>query len=406
MMFDKNHTPRRFALKARYVFPVAETPVADGCVVVDDDRIAFVGETDSSQCSDVDIVYDLGNVAILPGLVNAHAHLVFSDLAAPLGKRGIGFVNWIRLIFDHRRRSPLPAKEAIAAGLRESLRHGVTAIGDIVQPDRPPVDSPLAVTDFLELMAPTAEGVAGAMELARRHTGGFSPHAPYTVHPELLSAVVVLSAAERVPVAMHLAESAEEMEFLREGRGPFRDLLESFGIEDGTLTDHYSRPMDYLRQLAEAHRSLVIHGNYLDDEEIVFLGKNALRMSVVYCPRSHDWFAHAEYPLRKMLSAGATVALGTDGRCSTPDLSLLEEMRFAARCHTDVGMDEILRMGTLGGASALGGESEIGSLTPGKLADLAIVALPDREADDPHELIFDSSEPVVGCYCRGIAQTQ
>lgn len=235
---------------------------------------------------------------------------------------------------------------------------------------------------------------------------GFSPHAPYTVHPELLAAIVELSAAERVPVAMHLAESAEEMEFLHNGRGPFRDLLESAGIEGGTLTDHYSRPMDYLRRLAVAHRSLIIHGNYLDDEEIAFLGENASRMSVAYCPRSHDWFAHAEYPLRKMLDAGATVALGTDGRCSTPDLSLLEEMRFAARHHPDVGMDDILRMGTLGGARALGRDGKIGSLTPGKLADLAIIALPGRETDDPHELIFDSSEPVVGCYCRGIAQTQ
>ena len=106
--------------------------------------------------------------------------------------------------------------------------------------------------------------------------------------------------------------------------------------------------------LASAHRALVIHGNYLDDEEIAFLAANAARMTVVYCPRTHDWFAHGAYPLEKMLAAGVTVALGTDGRGSSPDLSLLAEMRFAARRHPAVGLDRILQMGTILGAQGLG----------------------------------------------------
>ena len=143
----------------------------------------------------------------------------------------------------------------------------------------------------------------------------------------------------------------------------------------------------------------MIHGNYLDDEEIAFLGANRRQMAVVYCPRTHDWFAHDAYPLEKMLAAGVTVALGTDGRGSSPDLNLLGEMRFAAQRHPAVGMDEILRMGTIYGARALGQEVIVGSLTPGKRADLTVVALPDRDAADPHELLFDSEEPVAACYC-------
>ena len=112
--------------------------------------------------------------------------------------------------------------------------------------------------------------------------------------------------------------------------------------------------MDYLRLLASAHRALVIHGNYLDDEEIAFLGANAARMTVVYCPRTHDWFAHSPYPLEKMLAAGVAVALGTDGRGSSPDLSLLAEMRFAAQRHPAVRLDRILQMGTILAARALG----------------------------------------------------
>ncbi len=399
-------SPRRLVLKARYVFPVSDAPLAGGCVVVEGDRIIFVGESDSCKRGAVDEECDLGNAAVLPGLVNAHAHLEFSDLAAPLGRRGIGFVDWIELVIAHRRLAAFSPDEAVAAGLRESLGYGVTALGDIIQPGQPSSNSPPETDRFLELKAFTAAGVAGAMETARRHVvserGGLCPHAPHTVHPDLLKAVVELSAAERVPVAMHLAESAEEMEFLLRGRGPFRGLLEKIGIQHGTLADHYARPLDYLRVLAGAHRALVVHGNYLDDEEIEFVGAHAERMSVVYCPRSHDWFLHAGYPLGKLLSAGASMALGTDGRCSTPDLSVLEEMRFAARRHPNVALDAILRLGTLGGAKALGRETEIGSISPGKLANLAIVALPDRQADDPHELIFDSSEPIAGCYYRGV----
>jgi cytosine/adenosine deaminase-related metal-dependent hydrolase len=323
-------------------------------------------------------------------------------------------------------------RHAVANGLRESLSCGVTMLGDIVQPDCaaggagvPPAPSadrrqdagattPL-LTALIELIAPTEQRVSEAVELARTYLlthphaadfagwqPGLAPHAPYSVHPNLLAAAVEISAAERVPVAMHLAESTEELELLRRGAGPMRELLEELGAWDAAAIPGGSRPLDYLRVLAKADRALVIHGNYLDDQEIALLAASAARMAVVYCPRSHDWFAHRAYPLQKMLAAGVLVAMGTDGRGSSPDLSVLAEMRFAARCHPGVGRGQILKMGTLAGARALGREREAGSLEPGKRADLAVVALPDGDAADPHELLFESDEPVVACYCGGV----
>ena len=85
----------------------------------------------------------------------------------------------------------------------------------------------------------------------------------------------------------------------------------------------------------------MIHGNYLDDEEIALLAAKAGHMSVVYCPRSHAWFNHRPYPLQKILDVGVSVAVGTDGRGSSFDLSVLAEMRFAARQHPGVGGDKI-----------------------------------------------------------------
>jgi cytosine/adenosine deaminase-related metal-dependent hydrolase len=217
----------------------------------------------------------------------------------------------------------------------------------------------------------------------------------------LLRAAVRASAAERVPIVMHLAESREEIELLRGQTGPFPDLLRQLGVWDAGNFPPNGRPLDYLEALAQAHRALVVHGNYLDEEEIRFLAGHADRMSVVYCPRTHAHFRHAEYPLAQLLASGVTVALGTDSRATSPDLSVLAEMRFVARSRASVHPATILRLGTLGGARALGRDHRFGSIEPGKDADLAAIALPDRDAPDPHELLFDSDLPVVAAWRMG-----
>ena len=153
--------------------------------------------------------------------------------------------------------------------------------------------------------------------------------------------------------------------------------------------------------LAKSHRALVIHGNYLDDDEIGFLAAHAENMSVVYCPRTHAYFQHDPYPLAKMIAAGVNVAIGTDSRASNPDLSVLADMRFAAKQHPLVPPATLLRMITVNAAKALGRDDEIGTLTPGKFADLAIMKLPRRDAADPHELLFDPDCCILATIFRG-----
>lgn len=358
-------------------------------------------------------VEDLGNVALLPGLINAHAHLEFSDLTRPIGEPGIAFTDWIRRVVQLFRQGRRSSAEAVRHGLRESVLAGTTTLGEIAQPGWPANalrDAEIDVTVFLELIAPTAQRIAPLLDLASQHVSdvdpschwraGLSPHAPYTVLPELLAAAVSLSAARRVPLAMHLAESREEIELLRHGRGPFVDRAEELGTCDPRLFPPGGRPLDYLRRLAAAHRALVIHGNYLDEEEIAFLADCAGQMAVVYCPRTHAFFGHDPYPLRQMLEAGVLVALGTDSRASSPDLSVLAEMRLAAASHAEVDREQVLRLGTLHAARALGVGHEVGSLEPGKQADLVVVDLPERD-DDPYRLLFDADLPVVGSWRRG-----
>lgn len=393
------------ALKARYLFPIDGPPIPDGVLTVADGRIVAVGENVSG-----DPPRDLGNVALLPGLINTHAHLEFCDLSAPLGRPGVAFTEWIASIVNRRREQsaaadwPQQRYRAVERGLREVERTGTAAVGEIAPPGWPEAafhSGPVDCTVFFELLGLAPDRVEPLLASAGEHLasaaaptrwrGGLSPHAPYTVHPELLARLCPLCRQYRAPLAMHLAETREELELLQSGTGPFVPMLQSFNAWYPDVIPRGTRPLDYLRIMAQSHRALVIHGNYLSADEIAFLAARTSRMSVVYCPRTHAYFGHEPYPLPSLLAAGVNVALGTDSRASSPDLNFWEDLRFIHRHFGGVAPADVLRMGTLNGAAALGLEADFGSLTPGKLARLTIVPLPDRDDPDPHHLVFASS---------------
>ncbi|HEV2970249.1 MAG TPA: amidohydrolase family protein [Pirellulales bacterium] len=386
-------------LRARYVFTAAGPPLRDAVVTIAGSRIESVGKRGADKAA-----IDLGNAAILPGLVNAHTHLEFSDLKSPLGSRGMPFTDWIRAVVAYRgSRDDATRQAATKQGLAESSRFGTTTLGEIATAAwphdafTPGASTLLDATVFIETIGLRHDRLEPSLELAKQHLllaanrgvrVGLSPHAPYSVRSELVRFLVGLSAIAGAPAAMHLAESREELEFLRTGTGPFRDLLIMLDAWEPKAIAAGSSPLDYLRLLKAAHCALVIHGNYLTDEEIEFIGANSRRMSVVYCPRTHAYFKHAPYPLGKMLKAGLTVALGTDSRASSPDLNLLDEMRFVANHHA-ISPEQVVQMGTISGARALCRDDELGSVECGKLADLAVVRLPDAVIHDPYELLFD-----------------
>ena len=376
------------------------------------ERIVAVGEVPAGA-----ELRDLGNVAILPGLVNAHTHLEFSDLAEPLGLPGEPLPAWIRRVVAGRRARPTGGTSGVAAGLSESIRAGTTTIGEIATgpwpaatgPECTGPDASLAV--FRELIGLAPDMVAARLEIARahldepwaaqRHPPGAQPACAYSVHPDLVRGLADLARERGAPLAMHLAESPEELELLATGGGPFRTLLEELQAWAPGAIPLGARVLDYLRVLATAPRAVIVHGNYLAADEIEFLAANADRMSVVYCPRTHARFGHPRYPLAKLLAAGVPIALGTDSRASNPDLSLLTEMRFVARQHPEVASETILSMGTSNGARALGYGDELGTLAVGSRANLAVVPLAEREAADPYELLFDSALPACQTWYRG-----
>ena len=230
---------------------------------------------------------------------------------------------------------------------------------------------------------------------------GVSPHAPYTVRWDALRRIGQLSASARVPLAMHVAESPDELELLRDHRGPLRELLEQLEVWDPSAFPPGLQLLDRLQVLATAHRALAIHGNYLTAEELRFLAEHRDRIALVYCPRTHAFFGHDNYPLAEILRAGLRLAIGTDSRASSPDLSVLAELRQAARSHPELPPEAILRMGTLSGACALGLGDRVGSLRAGKQADLVAVSLPESASDDPYAFLHDPACRVVRVYKSG-----
>ena len=401
-------TPTR--LKARYIFPVAGEPIPDGVLAFERERIISVGPSAGNEPH----TEDLGNVAILPGLVNAHTHLEFSHLASPIGHRGMALSDWITTLVSQLRIQGSPPSDAVRRGLLESTACGTTALGEIAQPDWSPDDFRSASIDstvFLELISPTDDNVDEILKLAHRHIAsaprdrswhaGLSPHAPYSVHPRLLSESAAISARHKIPLAFHLAESPEEIEFLKTAGGPFRDILQRLDRWDPAAHRPSRSPLDLLRILSPAHRLLIVHGNYLTGEEITYVARHAQTMSVVYCPRTHHYFAHTPYPLEKLLDSGINVALGTDSRASSPDLNLLSDIRHVAHRHPALSPAAVLRLGTLAGAKALGREAQLGTLEPGKQANLTIVPLPNRQDPDPHRLLFDQNAPASATWFHG-----
>jgi len=305
--------------------------------------------------------------------------------------------DWVAAVLAFRRSVAYDAAEGIRQALcRAELLETTIAVADVVPyaecksgglvlPDSSMLmpreslgRSPAGLR--LPLLLPFVELIAWRSELVNKLVDknvadasplfGLSPHAPHTVCPALLEWAV----CQDVPIAMHLAETREELQFLRHQSGPLLQMMRRADPDyDPKSVLIGKRPMDYLQLLSTAPSVLIIHGNYLDDDELRFLAAHRNRMSVVYCPRSHAYFRHASYPLKKMLDYGVRVLLGTDSLASVPDLNLIEEMQFALRQHPTLSPEMIYRLGTVEGARALHLPEDFGTIQPGSPAQFVSV---------------------------------
>jgi cytosine/adenosine deaminase-related metal-dependent hydrolase len=187
-------------------------------------------------------------------------------------------------------------------------------------------------------------------------------------------------------MSVHLGESAEEVELLATGSGPWRSMLETIGAWRHDWEVPACGPVEYLERhgVLDA-KTLVVHGVHLDATALERV--KALDATLVTCPRSNRWVGVGYPPVERFYASGAAVAVGTDSLASVEDLNLFSELKTLRYLAPPVPARRLLESATLTGARALGLERELGSITPGKQAELLAVALPGDVADVEEYLV-------------------
>lgn len=395
---------------ARWLVPVTSPPVEHGAVLVRGGRIAAHGSEDVlSREATESRRLDLGCAALLPGLVNVHAHLELTALRGFLEKGP--FFAWIRRLTEakYERLAPEDLRLSSCWGVTELLRAGTATVGEVCDLGvslEALVQGGLRGVLYQEVFGPDSSDAERRTEelkeklKARNEASGsrlrvgVSPHAPYTVSPALFQRVTELALEGGYPLSTHTAESAAERALLLRGEGPFAEHLRRRGIAwspPRCSTIRYLNDLGLLRS-----RPLLVH--CVDSRAADFELAASSGAAIAHCPRSNAKLGHGVADLMGMLSAGLTVGLGSDGVVSSNTVDLFEEARTAilfqrARRHDDVAgtptapdAREALRMLTIGGARALGLEEETGSIDVGKCADLTAVSLSAPHMQPIHEI--------------------
>jgi len=385
--------------RARWVVPISSAPVPHGVVAVEAARIAYVGPADDGPAGDEQ---DLGNVVLLPGLVNAHCHLELTAMRGFL--EDLDFRRWI-LRLTNARRAVLDRDALLDSaryGLEEGLRAGISAYADtsasgvVLEAMR---EAGVRGVMYQEVFGPDpaqcAESIAELRHqltrLRRLETPlvrlGVSPHAPYTVSDELFRATTALARELGVPLATHVAESDLEQQLVVNGTGVFADGLRRRGIAADARA---ASPIQLLARLGvlDIH-PLLIHCVRAQSSDVATIA--ASRSTVAHCPVSNAKLGHGVAPLDEMLAAGVTVGLGSDSMASNNRMDILSEARTAllaqrarTRSHATPGASDVLELATIGGARAIGIDDVAGTLEVGKSADLSAFALePHGPTHDP-----------------------
>jgi 5-methylthioadenosine/S-adenosylhomocysteine deaminase len=384
---------------AEWVLPIAAAPIRDGTVCVSEGRVAWVGPRGGAPAGD-DCA--LGEVMLMPGLVNAHCHLELTGMRGFL--EDLDFARWItrltaakRAVYDEQ-----TLMDAARLGLEEGVRAGITTYADTC--DSGVVLAAMREAGVRGIMyqevfgpdpAQCAESLSALQEKMRRHAAtetelvraGISPHAPYTVSDDLFRAATRYAVEARIPMAIHIAEGELEQELITRGEGAFAHGLRRRGIEVRSRGVSPIQMLDALGVL-RAH-PLLIHCVRATAQDVTSMAHAGC--GVAHCPVSNAKLGHGIAPLAEMLDAGVAVGLGSDSMASNNRMDILEEARLAlllqrARfgSHSLMNAETALRLATQGGACALGLDAEIGTLEVGKAADLAAFRLDGRRpVQDP-----------------------
>jgi cytosine/adenosine deaminase-related metal-dependent hydrolase len=385
--------------RARWVLPIDRPPIENGWMEVIDGRIARVGDGTLPGTG-----RDLGDVALLPGLVNAHTHLELSWMAGHITPAE-SMDAWIHELLRLRRTGApsetvqTRAADDAAVAMRTS---GTVLVGDVSNSlvfTGSLARARLGGVVFYELLGFKVEDPArlvrqayaradqeSAVLLAAGADIRVTPaaHAPYSVSPALFREIAARSTG--LPLTVHVGESPEELEFLRTGQGAIRHLLEQLGVWTDAWQAPGCDPVEYLHRVGYLHPGLLaVHAVHLSDDALVRLARAGA--IVVTCPRSNIWVGAGMPRVSHFYAAGVPVAIGTDSLASTASLNLFDELAELRRIAPDVAASSLLESATRVGADALGFGATHGTIAPGKGIDLIAVDLPPGVTDVEEYLV-------------------
>lgn len=385
-------------LRARVVLPISQPPIEDGAVAISGNRIVRVGPWKEFS-SEGEHVTDLGDVILMPGLINAHCHLDYTDMRGQLAPQK-KFPDWIRLMLAAKSTwNYSEYAESWINGAQMLARTGTTTVVDFeAVPELLPEvwsTTPLRVVSLLEMTGVKSrrdprlilqDTVDHILTLpGGRCRPGLAPHAPYSTAPALLWLSAETAERRHWPLSIHVSESIEEFEMFMRGRGGMFDWLRK-NNRDMSDCGHCS-PVELLDDAGVlGENCLAVHVNYLAEGDAELLAER--KTSVVHCPRSHFYFSHQDFPLKKFERAKVNLCLGTDSLATvykkprqTVELNMFAEMQAFATKHPQVAPETILEMATINGARALDMRGQCGEISEKALADLIVIPFDGKIKD-------------------------
>lgn len=404
---------------ASYLLPINGSPVEGGAVVVEKGLVRAVDKLAVLRKKFSAPVHEFPGAVLMPGLVNAHTHLELTHFPLWIKKCGLdpsyySYVEWIMQVIHVKRQVGYEDLCAsLLEGFRLSIQNGTTMVGDILS-ERLLIPlyekSQIAGRVYLEFLGhdplrytPILESIDHDISLLPEHFHpGISPHAPFTVAATLLQLLLSLACTRKIPLAMHLSESAEERSFFQNSSGSIADELYPFvGWEEYLPVPMATTSTEWLdRFSALSPDFLAVHGVQLSSADIALLKDR--RASVALVPRSNHNLAVGKAPVKELLQAGIPLSLGTDSLASSDSLSLWDEMRFLLDVFPQsFSPGDALRMATIGGARAIQRDHEAGTLEPGKRADFIVMETGNKTgAGNICEQLIEDSK-VRGVWCGG-----
>ena len=389
---------------AAWVVPIEGEPIRDGWVTIDRGRIVALGRR---AANDATPGVELGDVAVMPGLVNAHTHLELSYLRDQVPPES-SFTMWARhIIAERRKRLHMPGRDpvvlsAIDAAIDESVRCGTAVVGEITNglfiTYEKLAASPLAGVVFWELLGfnlkgdfdkIVADAVASLGELPASDSvrPSLAAHAPYSVAPLFFQAIKkAVAKMPFVPCSVHLAEGEEEVQLLKTGDGPWKAIMKDIGAWNHEWTPPGVGPLKYLDDMGFIdNRLLVVHGVQMSAADLERLKERGA--TLVTCPRSNGHTGAGLPPIADFFESGVRIAIGTDSLASSPDLSVFAEIATLHALAPSVPSASLLESATIEGARALGFDADYGTIEPGKLARLLAIDVPPGTADVEEYLV-------------------